>query len=78
MNNQKVAYGLNLFSAILTLAQTEHIFQIVQLILTIVAVIVSTAFTIYKWYKSAMKDGKITDEELEDLQEKLNIKGKKK
>lgn len=77
MNNQKLAYGMNFISAVLTLTQTEHIFQIVQLILTIIAVIVSTGFTIYKWYKSAMKDGKITEEEIEDLKDKLDIKGKK-
>lgn len=47
-----------------TAAQTKAIFQFISLGVTIASVLVSLAFTLYKWYKEAKKDGKITKDEV--------------
>lgn len=47
-----------------TAAQTKQVFQIISLVLTIVSILVSLAFTLYKWYKEAENDGKITKDEV--------------
>lgn len=53
-------------SSLFTMLQTNENWQLVCLILTCVSITITTAFTIYKWYKSAMADGKITKEEIEE------------
>lgn len=57
-------------AAVLTVVQTQAIFQIVSLILTCVTTAVTLGFTIYKWYKDSKKDGKIDSNE---LQQGINI-----
>ena len=54
-------------SAVLTATQTEHVFQIIQIILTCLATAVALAFSVWKWYREAMKDGKIDKKEAEQL-----------
>lgn len=54
---------------ILTALQTEHVFQIISLVLTILSILFSLSFTIYKWYKKAKEDGKIDEKELDELTE---------
>ena len=54
-------------ATVLTAVQTEHVFQIISLVLTCVATLVTIAFNIYKWYVKAKEDGKITKEELDEL-----------
>lgn len=53
-------------STVFTVLQTNETWQIICLVLTAISITVTTAFTIYKWVKSATKDGKITEEELEE------------
>ena len=36
-------------ATILTAIQTEHVFQIISLVLTCIATLVTLAFTIWKW-----------------------------
>lgn len=62
------------FNVVLTAIQTNEIFQVVSLVLTIISVCVSLLYTIYKWYKRATSDGKITKEEVEDLKEEIKDK----
>ena len=72
MNNKDLRnYGLNLFGAFLTAIQTEHLFQIISLILTCVATFLSIAFTIWKWWKKAYEDKKITLDEIKELEFEL-------
>ena len=52
--------------------------RIVTLIVGLISGLFSIAFTLYKWYKAAKKDGKITVDELETLDEYLKKVGKKK
>lgn len=68
MQNNKniVANILSAVSFLLTAGQTNEIMQVVMLILSIISVIVSISFTLYKWYKEAKKDNKITKEEIKE------------
>lgn len=59
-------------STICTVAQTNEVFQLVQIILTSVAVLVSLAYTIWKWYKNSKKDGKIEEHEVDELFDDIN------
>lgn len=54
-------------ATVLTVAQTNEIFQLVSLILTCIATLTAIGFTIYKWVKKAKADGKIDKEEIEEL-----------
>lgn len=51
-----------LFTAI----QTEQVFKIISLVITIISITVSLAYTLYRWYKDAKKDGKIDAEEIKE------------
>lgn len=59
-------------SAVFTAIQTQEVFQIISLILTCVATLVTIAYTIYRWYKNATKDGKIDDKEIGELVDIIN------
>ena len=48
---------------------TEHTVQIIYYVLGAISIIFSIVITFVKWYKNAKSDGKITIDELEDLQE---------
>lgn len=61
-----IAIGGNVFTYVLTIVQTNEIFQIISLVLTIITSIIIIAHRLYVWYKAAKADGKITKDELED------------
>lgn len=61
-----------IFGTILTAIQTNEVFQYISLGLTILSTIVAIAFTIWKWWKKAHEDGKITQEEIDDLVDDIN------
>ena len=63
--------------AVLTVVQTNEVFQLVSLILTCIATAVAIGFTIYKWIKTATADGKIDKEEIEELGEIINDSAEK-
>lgn len=60
-------YTVDSCGLVMSIVQTEHIFQIVQLVLSIFATLITTAYIIYKWYKRAKADGKITKNEVGEL-----------
>ena len=74
-NTNGASYGADILGAVFTAVQTDTTLQIVSLVLTIIATTFSIAFTVYKWWKSAKADGKITKEEIEDLFDEINKKG---
>ena len=76
MKNTRVDFITEGVGVFFTAVQTEQIFQIISLVLTIASIIVSLAFTLYKWWKEAKKDGKIDKEEIKDLTEKVTEAGK--
>ena len=71
------ATGLTIMG-IATVAQTNEVFQLVQIIITSVSALVVLAFNIWKWYKKASADKKITNEEIDELEEILKPKDKEK
>lgn len=54
------------FATVFTAVQTQEVFQIVSLILTCVATGLTIAYTIYKWYKNAMQDKKLDENEIKE------------
>lgn len=76
-NTNSASYGADILGAVFTAVQTDTTLQIISLIMTIIATVFSIAFTIYKWYKSAKADGKITKDEIDDLIDELNRKDSK-
>lgn len=62
-------YVLEIFNAVqyvLAVLQTNEVFQIIEFVLSIIVSIVLLIYRIWKWWKDANKDGKITKEEIED------------
>lgn len=51
------------FSAI----QSNEVLSIISWVMTILATCVSIAFTLYKWWKKASADGKIDEQEIDEL-----------
>lgn len=56
---------------ILTAVQTNEIFQLVQIILSCVVSLVTILYIVWKWWKKAKADGKITAEEIEELEKEI-------
>lgn len=54
-----------------TVTQPNQAMQTVNMIITIVVGVVTLAYTIFKWYKKAKEDGKITVDEIKELGEDL-------
>lgn len=59
---------------LLTAGITLEAVQIIYYILAGLAIVFSLSFTIWKWYKVAKADGKITVEEIEDLEKQVKDK----
>ena len=71
MSGEEIAtYGGNVLIYIMSAIQSNPVLQYVELVLAIITSVVLLAYRIWKWYKEAKKDGKITKEE---LKEGLNI-----
>lgn len=68
MNNKDSAFGFigSGIEFVLAAIQADEVFQIITFVLGILTSIVTLAFTLYKWYKAASADGKITKEEIEE------------
>lgn len=78
MGNNKniISYIGSALGGIFTIVQSNEIFQLVSLILTIISVLVSVAFSIYKRIIMATKDGKIDEEEVDELKNILDENAK--
>ena len=51
---------------VLTAVQTQQIFQIISLVLTCLATALTIAYTLWKWWKNAKRDGKIDEKEIKE------------
>ena len=71
MKKDYLNYLTSSFSWVLTLAQTNELFQTIMLILSAISTLVTLAYTLYKWYNKAMADGKITKDEIQELKKDL-------
>lgn len=54
-----------------SMATMNQVIVICNLVLTIIATIVSLVYTIWKWWKKAKADGKITEDEVDDLMDDI-------
>lgn len=57
---------------ILTITQTNEIFQLIELILAIISSLLTLLYILYRWYKKASEDGNISPEEVKELIEELD------
>lgn len=67
MSDKVIDIGSITFQSMLTIAQTDEIFRIISLVLTIISAVVVLARNIYEWYLKAKKDGKIDANEGKEL-----------
>lgn len=75
-HDEVVGYIGSSIPAVLSVTQTNEVFQLIQIILASISFLLTIAYTCWKWYKKAKEDGKITTEEVEELFDNLkeNIK----
>lgn len=71
MKSSQFDYIADATAVAFTAVQTNEMFQIISLVLTILCTALSMVYTIYKWYKNAKSDGHITKEEVKDGIEKV-------
>lgn len=71
-HDEIVGWGCNAISTIATVTQTDEMFRLIQIILTCIGILVSLAYTIWKWYRTAKKDGKIEEHEVDELFDDIN------
>ena len=64
----------NVLSYLSIVGQANELFELIQLIVSILGTLFILVINIWKWYNDAKKDGKITNDELDDL---TNIISKK-
>lgn len=67
--NEIVTISGNAGTYVLAALQQNEILQYIEFGLSALVSLIIIAFKIWKWWKEAKKDGKITQEELNDLQE---------
>lgn len=70
-SNDYLSYVGSVFGTICTALQTDEVLRYIQLGLTILSTLFAIAFTIYKWWKKANEDGKITSEEVKELKDDI-------
>lgn len=66
-----ISWTGSVVGTICTAVQTEQIFQWISLGLTILSTLVAIAYTIWRWWKKASADGKITEDEVGELLDDL-------
>lgn len=68
MTKDGIVFGsIGALETIVTISQTNEVFQTIQIIISALAGAVALAYTIWRWYRNAKKDGKITEDEVDDL-----------
>ena len=68
MNGKELACWLgNGTTYVLSALQTNQVFQIIEICFSILTSLVIIAFKIWQWWKKASEDGKIDQEEVNDL-----------
>ena len=65
INEIATAIG-NAMTYLLAFMQTNETLQIIEFVLAIATSVVLLCYRLWRWYKEASKDGKITKEEIKD------------
>lgn len=75
MTKDGIVFGsIAVLQTMVTVSQTNEVFQIIQIIISALAGAVALAYTIWRWYRNAKKDGKITEDEIDNLFEQITKK----
>ena len=75
MEKDGIVFGsIAVLETMVTVSQTNEVFQTIQIIISALAGAVALAYTIWRWYRNARKDGKITEDEVDDLFEQITKK----
>ena len=75
MEKDGIVFGsIAVLQTIVTVSQTNEVFQTIQIIISALAGAVALAYTIWRWYRNAKKDGKITPDEVDNLFEQITKK----
>lgn len=74
MKNTRFDYVFDVIAIILGITQGEELLRYIQLGFGILATIISILFSIWKWWKKASADGKITKDEIKELSDELKDK----
>lgn len=61
-----LCYTLTGLQTIFTSLQDNELYQIIQMVLSLLSGVLVIAYTIWKWYVRAKKDGKITIDEIDE------------
>lgn len=67
MQNDYQSYICNGVGVVFSAIQTNEVLSWVSWIITLIATLLSISFTIWKWWKKASSDGKISKEEIDEL-----------
>lgn len=59
----------NVVTYVLSTIQTNEVLQIIEFIMSVVLTIVILVYRIWHWWREAKKDGKITEDEIDQLGE---------
>ena len=71
MKDEAIGGTGSILSWVLTITQTNEIFALIQIIASTIVSIITIGYILYKWYKKATEDGKITKDEVEELGNEL-------
>ena len=75
MQKDGIVFGsVAVLETLVTVSQTNEVFQTIQIIISALAGAVALAYTIWRWYRNAKKDGKITEDEVDDLFKEITKK----
>ena len=75
MQKDGIVFGsIAVLETMVTVSQTNEVFQTIQIVISALAGAVALAYTIWRWYRNAKKDGKITEDEIDDLFEQISKK----
>ena len=66
--------GLNAVTYAIPFAELEQVLKIISLALSIITSVILIVIAFVKWWKKAFADGKITKEELDELEDILKDK----
>lgn len=65
-NDTALGWAGSAVNAILAGIQVDEVLRYINISLAIITTIVTLAYTLYKWYKRAKSDGKITPDEIKE------------
>lgn len=71
-SNDYLTWLGSVFGTIGTAIQTDEVFRYISLGLTILSTIFSIIYTIWKWWRKSKKDGKITEDEVDELMDDVH------